>query len=331
MNWSAAHKIISQAERIVLTSHERPDGDGLGSAGAMYHILKSFGKECKILHSTAIPDEYQFLNAGGIFEKYIPKKHRFWVEKTDLVMIFDVGDIRRLRSLLDDIQNFAIPTMNIDHHPHPEDHQFTYNFVDTQAAATGEMIYEYLQDIQVNPIPREVYEGIYTAVMTDTGSFRYNNTNVRSHEIAIACLQAGIDTTRIYQQVYECNRSSRMTLLGYILQNIHYEKDGELAWFSIDQEVLSKTGASRGDVDGFTDTVRTIEGVEVAIMIFEHRPQKCRVNFRSKGKYVVNSVAKSLGGGGHALAAGAVVDGSLDEVISRVLQLTGESFSKQEN
>jgi phosphoesterase RecJ-like protein len=166
---------------------------------------------------------------------------------------------------------------------------------------------------------REMATGIYTAIMTDTGSFRYNNTTAKSHLAAIACMEAGVNTSQIYQQVYENNSRQRVTLLGLILSSLHFELDGEVAWFTIDGNLLKKAGAGPEDVDGFTDFVRSVRGVEVAIMFFEKSDGTCRINFRSKGRYTINQLAKEFGGGGHAFAAGAVVHAPLKETLPKVL------------
>ncbi len=221
--------------------------------------------------------------------------------------------------------------MNIDHHPHPDEHPFTHNVVDLSAAATGCMVYDYLQIARTDPIPKKSFEGIYTAVMTDTGCFRYSNTDKKCYEIAIQCVESGVETHTIYQSVYENSTKSRMRLMGELLTNLHYELDGNLAWFIITQEMMDLAHASKADVEGFTDMVRTIRGVEVALMIFEQNVESCRINFRSKGKFIVNDIAKSLGGGGHALAAGAVVSGSLVDVKEKTVNASIESIRQKMN
>jgi phosphoesterase RecJ-like protein len=221
--------------------------------------------------------------------------------------------------------------LNIDHHPHPDEHPFTHNVVDLSAAATGCMVYDYLQIARTDPISKKSFEGIYTAVMTDTGCFRYSNTDKKCYEIAIQCVESGVETHTIYQSVYENSTKSRMRLMGELLTNLHYELDGNLAWFIITQEMMDLAHASKADVDGFTDLVRTIRGVEVALMIVEQNVESCRINFRSRGKFIVNDIAKSLGGGGHPLAAGAMVSGSLMDVKEKTVNASIESIRQKMN
>ena len=160
--------------------------------------------------------------------------------------------------------------------------------------------------------------------MTDTGCFRHSNTDTKCHQIAIECLDIGIQTNLIYQQIYENSTKSRIELMGIVLTNLNYELEGKLAWFIVSEKMMNKADASKSDIDGFSDMVRTIKGVEVAIMISEQSEHKCRINFRSKGNFKINHIAKSLGGGGHAYASGAMVNGSLndvkEEVVNRSIQ-----------
>ncbi len=329
MEWQQINEMIIASERILLTTHENPDGDGLGSASAMYYHLQEEGKECRIINCSDLPDEYDFLNQDRIFELYDAEEHDEWLTKCDLAIIFDVGDFKRVRGIKDAIDRNEIKTINIDHHPHSDDHPFTLNVVDTNAAATGAMVFDYLKMVRKKPITKKMCDGLYTAIMTDTGSFRYSNTDTKCHEIAIECLKAGVETSRIYQRVYETKPQGGVRLLARVIDNITFDSGGELAWFSIDQKMLDAANASSKDVDGFTDFVRSIKGVEVAVMVFQNGTNSCRINFRSKGKYAINDVAKYFGGGGHRFAAGAIVKGNKETIIPLVVTETKASLEEQ--
>ena len=319
INWDKANNVIKKASRIMLTTHENPDGDGLGSECGIYYHLKEIGKDVRIVNYSELPLEYRYLNQDNIFESYKEDLHENWIKDVDLVIIFDVGDYLRIRTIKDAIEKYNISTMNIDHHPHPDKHPFTHNLVDLSAAATGCMVYDYLLTAREKPINKKSILGIYTAVMTDTGCFRYSNTDRKCHEIAIETLNNRIETHSLYQGIYEDSTKARIELMGLFLSNVKYELDGVLAWSVITQEMIKKTNATNSDVEGFSDMVRTIRGVEVALMIFEQSKTRCRINFRSKGRFSVNDIAKSLGGGGHAYAAGAQIDGSLDSVMEKAV------------
>jgi len=329
IDWNQINNYISEAKTILLTMHENPDGDGLGSATAMYHYLKEMDKDCRIIQVSQLPFEFYYLNDGDIIETYDLDLHSKWIAEVDLVIIFDVGDFKRIRGIKDQIKQHNIATLNIDHHPHSEDHPFTHNVVDLQAASTGDMVYDYIKTVREGKITKPMAEGIYTAVMTDTGCFRYSNTDSHCHNIAIECIEVGVDISSIYQRIYESSSQARVALLGKILGDIHYELDGEFAWFIIDQKMMDDAKATNADVEGFSDFVRTIRGVEVAMMVLENVDGSCRLNFRSKGKYVINGIASELGGGGHQFAAGAIVDESIGTLLSRAVEKTMSAIMTQ--
>ena len=312
INWSKVNDIVSSAKKILLTTHENPDGDGLGSEVALYHHLIEIGKDVKIINCSPTPVMYDFINKSNCIETYDENFHSEWINSVDLAIVFDVGDFKRTRSLKSAIEKNSIPVMNIDHHPHPEDNTFDYNIVDTGSAATGCMVRSYLKEARKQPLTKDICEGIYVAVMTDTGCFRYSNTDTYCHSIAIECLENGVNTNLIYQKIYENSSKTRVNVLGEMIGNISYDLDGLFAWSIVTSDIMKKYEATKNDLEGFSDFIRSIQGVEVALVIYEVDQNTCRINFRSKGKFTVNNIAKSFGGGGHAFASGAVVNEPLE-------------------
>ena len=244
-------------------------------------------------------------------------------------MVFDVGDFSRTRIVKDAVEKFKIPVMNIDHHPHPEKHGFAFNIVDIKSAATGCMVRSYLKVARSTPLNKKICDGIYTAVMTDTGCFKYSNTDTFCHSIAIECLENGVDTNYIYQKIYENSSKERVSVLAEMISNISYELNGKFAWSFVTNETMKKHDANKEDLDGFPDFIRSIEGVEAALMIFEIDDDLCRMNFRSKGKIIVNKIARSFGGGGHAFASGAVVHKSIEKAKSIIVKKSKELILNQ--
>ena len=248
IDWGKVDEVISSANKIFLTTHENPDGDGLGSEVALYHHLNEIGKEVKIINCSTTPDMYDFLNTNSCIETYNENKHSEWVKNADLAIVFDVGDFERTRSLKDVIDSNDIPVMNIDHHPHPDNHGFSYNIVDIKSAATGCMVRSYLKEARDTPLTKEICEGIYVAVMTDTGCFRYSNTDTYCHSIAIECLDKGVNTNFIYQKIYENSSKTRVSVLGEMISNIGYDLDGEFAWSIVTNNMMNKYHATKNDL-----------------------------------------------------------------------------------
>jgi len=329
IDWGKVDEVISKANKIFLTTHENPDGDGLGSEVAFYHHLTETGKEVKIINCSPTPEIYDYLNSDSCIETFNELVHLEWIKKADLAIVFDVGDFKRVREIKGLINEYDIPVMNIDHHPHPDNHGFSYNIVDTKSAATGCMVRSYLKEARSKPLTRQICDGIYTAVMTDTGCFKYSNTDTYCHSIAIECLEKGVDSNFIYQKIYENSSKIRIHLLGEMISNIRYALDGQFAWSIVTNDIIKKHQASKDDLDGFSDFIRSIKGVEVAFVIYEVSKDICRINFRSKGKFTVNNIAKSFGGGGHAFASGAVVNKSLDKAKNYIVNNCEKMLKEQ--
>jgi phosphoesterase RecJ-like protein len=329
IDWVEVDAVIASANKIILTTHENPDGDGLGSEVALFHHLAESGKDVKIINCSPTPEMYDFLNIDGCIETFNKDEHSEWVKNVDLAIVFDVGDIKRTRSVKDAIDENNIPIMNIDHHPHPENHSFTYNIVDIKSAATGCMVRSYLNTARKKPLTKEICEGIYVAVMTDTGCFRYSNTDTFCHSIAIECLEKGVNASSIYQIVYENSSKTRVSILGEMISNIGYDIDGKFAWSIVTDSMMKKYHAAKNDLDGFADFIRSIKGVEVALIIYETDTNSCRINFRSSGRFTVNNIAKYFNGGGHAFASGAVIKKPLDEAKRTVIEKTKKMILDQ--
>ena len=319
VNYSKIEQIISENEKIFISTHINPDGDSLGSAFAMYHYLKKIGKDCRIINHSEVPLVYSFLNEKEIFNE-INDENIAFIKNADLVIILDIGDFYRLGEVANVIEGTTIETINIDHHPLTENDFFTHNFINLDASSVGEILYSYFSSLGSDIIDKEMMLGIYSAVLTDTGSFRFSNTNQLSHEIAVDAIKMGINISEIYQNIYENSSVSRIKLLGNVIQKLNFDCNGELLWFSLNNDMIKEVDGTNQDFDGFTDFFRGIQGVEIALMLYDLKG-KVRLSFRSKGKYKVNNVAKKMGGGGHPFAAAALVDGEFSDVKSTVLGL----------
>jgi phosphoesterase RecJ-like protein len=331
--WKEFDQVVHSAKRILLSTHENPDGDGIGSQLAYCEHLRDLGKECRILNGTDTPAIYRFLDPHDWIEVYDRQEDEEWLAGCELAIVFDLGDFRRLREVGEDLLRHNITIASIDHHPQSGFEAvggalpYSYLMLDYSAPSTGTLVWEYLKRFRQAPLTRTMAEALYTALITDTGSFRYDNTNERAHLMAIDILKTGVKPYLVHRQVYEERERAQVRLLGAITDNLHYSEDGRISWCALTQHMLKNAGATRKDVDGFSDFLRTIKGVEVAVLLTELDQSQTKVSLRSKGNLAINDVANAMGGGGHAFASGALVKQPWQQVIAQILPILEEKLA----
>ena len=330
MNWDAAAKALLNNDRIVLTTHVSPDGDGVGSEVALYYFLQNLDKEVSIYNPSPLPSEYEFLNEDDIIEEYSPEI-RSEIEEADVFVILDIGAYTRLKELGEIIQNTGGTTICIDHHPAKSGQKFDLEYIDIHAAATCMLVYDLIRYIDPEAFNFHIAQGLYCALMTDTGSFRFSNTTPRAHDMARDLLEYGVQPYKVFEHVYESYSIERIKLLGKIIESLQFTDNRKIAYFPVSLEMQEAVGARTSDVEGFTDFVRSVGGIEVAVMFHEVTPDRTRVNFRSKGRVIINTVAKQFKGGGHKFAAGAVIDKPYTEVIPEVIDAVRDAVEAYED
>ena len=325
--WSKIDSLINSSKNILLSTHINPDGDGLGSQLALTNYLKIKNKNYKIFNPSLVPDDLSYLNDNEKFNLYSKSIHEKEIKNFDLAIILDIGAFHRLGDLANELLNSEIKIISIDHHPHKEEHFFDEFIHDTSVSSTGYLIYEFLKFKNVLNI--ESGNGLYLAIVTDTGSFSYSNTDAKTHSMASHLIELGVNTVDIHKKVYQSVPYEKLKLMGKVLQNINFNLNGKLAWFIIDQETLKSSNSNIEHLGGFTDTIRSIKGVEVAVMLHEYSKFKTRINFRSKGNVKIHKLAQRFGGGGHPFASGAMTNQSLKIVREAVVSATVSEINKQ--
>jgi len=299
-------KQVEQRQRFLLTSHARPDGDAIGSALACRQILHLMGKQAEVVLRDGVPRIYQPLP----FADAVVRAERV-NEDYEAAIILECDSIRRTR--LEGLEKQFL--ISIDHHlsGRPFAH---VNWIDPQAVATAEMIYKLAREAGVRISP-EIATCLYTAVLTDTGSFMFEGTNEHTFALARELVLAGADPARCARSVYFGHSTAKMRLLGAALSNLH--REGSLAWIWVTCEQMERVGAREEDCEGLVNYALSIQDVEVAAFFRELPDGRFRVSLRSKGQLNVSAVAEQLGGGGHKCASGCAVDGPLPVAVARVI------------
>ena len=302
---------LKTSSSVAILSHIRPEGDTIGSALGCHLVLKTLGKEVATFNPDPVPKNLRSLPGAAevIQADRLPCPF-------DCYLAVDATDPGRLGGLLKAVAPESL-VINIDHHG--SNTRFgTYNWVDPEASATGEMIYRLVREMGV-PLSREVATNLYVAILTDTGSFHYANTTPQALRVAATLIEAGVVPQRVSELLFDQREVAELLLLGTLLTKMQVSPDGVVAWMEVTQQMLEQRGLGKDALEDLINYPRSIKGVVVALLFKDEGQEVVRVSLRSKGDVDVAAVAKVFGGGGHKNAAGCTLGGSLPEVRERVL------------
>lgn len=303
-------KQIQKSQHILILPHVMPDGDTIGSSIALYLALKELGKDVYILLDEEIPDSIKFLPCENI-HKALDENFEI-----DAVVAVDSSDLERLgkrRKYID----MAKVCFNIDHHI-TSTYFADYNLVNPKAAATSEIVYFVMKELGVC-ITKDMATCLYTALSTDTGSFKYDNTTAQTLEIASKLLACNIDLNKITTEVYQNKSLSKVKLLIEALNTLEFFFEGKVAILSVTKDMLEKTGSKVQDTSGLIETARDIEGVEVSVLLKELSDDQIKVGFRSKYDVDVSEISSTFHGGGHKKAAGCTLNGNIESAKEKII------------
>jgi len=308
---------------VILASHENPDGDAIGSLLALGLALEAMKKKTLWYNPSPIPAVYRFLPEVKRVVRHLRKGEAF-----DTAVLLDCGDLERIGPGAA-IAGKAEVVINVDHHVTNSAYG-TYQLIDTQASATCEIVYRLIKALDV-PISRDMADSVYTGILTDTGSFRFSNTNQAAFAICAEMIGHGADPYQIAQQVYGKYSLGRIKLLNLALDSIEISHNGRLSLMTVTKEMLTETGTRPEDTDGLINYARQIETVAVAALIQEQTGNKnhlgknqFHVSLRSNGSVDVARIAASFGGGGHASASGFSIQSPLADIKDRIFRLAEE-------
>jgi len=310
----AVIQAIKRHKRFLITAHVNLEGDSLGSELAAKELIEGLGKEAVIVDSDAVPDHYKFLPKADQVTDTVPKGFTF-----DAVLVVDCPNLKRTGSVAAIIKAAKVPVINIDHHVSNEKFG-DVNWVEPDASSAGEMIFR-LYKAMGRKMTKEVALSLYVAILTDTGSFNYDNTTAVTHEITGELLAYGLAPALVSERVYEQRSIKDVRLLSLVLGTLAVNKDGDIASLELTRDMVEKTGADITKAEGFINYARSLDKVKVAVLFKEEMENKgeIKVSFRSKGSADVNAIAAVFGGGGHVKASGCVVKGTLAEMKKKVL------------
>lgn len=293
---------LETSEKVVIFPHIIPDGDTVGSSAALYHALKQKGKDVYVLVEELVPEYLQFLSKD--FTQEIPSDYY-----SDLCIALDCSDMGRIGQR-SEVYSKSKTTINIDHH---RTNTFfgDLNYVDDEASATGEVVFNYLKALNTQ-IDQFIAESLYTAISTDTGSFKYTNTSSNTHCVAAELLEKGVDLNHISVELYQNVRLEKIRLEAKVLDHLSIFCKGKAVAAFVSQEMLKEINAKMDETEGIIETLRNIQGVEIAVLFKEVNNKEIKVGLRAKRSADVSKIAMMFGGGGHVKAAGCSIYDNLE-------------------
>jgi len=303
--------IIERNRTFLIASHERPDGDALGSELALYHMLNARGKRVVVYNQDQTPGDYRFLPGAEVIVNRLPA-----AESIDVAFILDCSGLERIGRGADQIRKIR-QLVHIDHHV-PNGGFSEIALLDAEASATGELIYRLAEAMSMTLTP-DMATNLYVALLTDTGGFCYGNTSRECLIIAGQLVGAGARPQWISENLYENTPLVKIRLLTDVLKTLTLDINGRVGSLVVMQEALARNGALSEHTEGFVDLPRTIQGVDVSVLFNEVDKDYFKLSLRSKGSFNVEHVAGNLGGGGHVNAAGCYIRGDIATVKQRVL------------
>lgn len=307
---------LLSASRVVLSTHVNADGDGAGSEAALGHWLQRHGVAVTLVNPTPYPSQFDFLLQGLSHHTPDQEPARRAVERAELAVVLDTSESHRLGRVWEMIEGMTVAV--VDHHPPSPEAIGDPAIRDPDACATGEILYDFFR-ADGEQLRVEEARGLYVAVVTDTGSFRFSNTSPRAHRIAATLLEAGVNPQEMYGRLYGTMTMARVKLLRRALDSLRVDPEHPVAWIKLHERDIRRTGADTEDQEGIVEYARRVEGVEVAVLFRELPDGRTKASLRSNGPADVAEIARRFGGGGHPKAAGAVVELPVGAAVGAVL------------
>lgn len=321
----AIAEAVKANQKFLLTTHEGPDGDALGSLMATQYLLESMGKDSVMFLAAKefpLPTEYRHMSLENVF-------HEAPADLRDRVVVFlDCGNVERMP--VDFLREGGLMVLNLDHHHDNTDFGDLF-FVDPEASSTAEIVFDLVEMLDAT-LDTEIARALYIGIVTDTGKFMYDSTSPKTHRTAASLLEAGVDVDDVNVRLFESMPLEKVALLGRALESLRLECDGQLIVTYITAEDYEATGSGEEMTEGIIDHLRSVEGIRVAAVVKDQISRggsARRISFRAGDSLTdVSAIARSFGGGGHVRAAGCSTDLPFEEIVSRICDELGRDQSR---
>ena len=315
--FAAFDALVREKRRFVLSTHVNPDGDGLGSEIALALWLTARGKDVTILNDGRVPGNFDWLAAHFPPVPFTPEAAERVFADAEALVVLDMQNRERLGRVAPYAARPGLVVAILDHHV-GEAAFGDVHVVAPEKAATGELVYDLIRR-EPGALTPAMAEALYTALVTDTGSFRHSNTDPDVHVMAAELLSLGIESARIQARIHQHRHVDRLRFIGHLLQELRSTEDGTVAWFEVTPELFARYRVDGTDTEGLVDFPRTVPGVEAVLLLTDLGDGSVKASLRSSGRVDVHAVAKAFGGGGHRFAAGATLPGPLPAARERIV------------
>lgn len=312
---------------VAMSTHINADGDGCGSETALSRLLGQMGIRSKIVNPTPWPEMYRFLLGDDVRDA--SDLGAKGLKDAEVLVVLDISDVKRLGVLAETVRRLTIPKLVIDHHLPSDEPPSSMMVADTTACATGELIYDFATVLGLKVTP-DIARSLYVALLTDTGGFRFSNTTARCLCIAGQLIASGVEPEEMYGRLYASMPVGRLHLLRDALATLEVDPEYGISWISVAAGAAEQYGLRSEDLEGIAEHPRSIGGTRLAVFFRDLGHDKVKVSFRSTGDVDVNKFAKQFGGGGHARASGALIEGNLEVVRRRVVAAAREFLSAED-
>jgi phosphoesterase RecJ-like protein len=323
LDWTRLAELVHHHRHFLLTTHIRPDADGIGSLMALAEVLRYRGKEVQTVIASNWPPRYDFLDPERQIERFVPPGDR-WA-RAEVVIVLDTGTWNQLGDFGPFLKALDLPKVVIDHHISQDD-LGALRLVDTSAEATGRLVYEAVCALG-GPLSASVANRLFAALAMDTGWFRHSNTTPATFALAEQLVSAGASPTILYEHLFEQSSLARLKLTGLVLDRLQVVDSGLVAYTEICRGDYEATGALPQDSEDLVNYTRSVKGVEVGLFFMEQPRGGVKVSFRSRARVDVARVAERFGGGGHRLASGAILETTLPEARRLVLAAVHDALA----